>query len=152
MRPKTPAQHVAAALGQYEPRVARLAKSALSRLRKHLPGALELVYDNYNALVIAFGPTEKTSEVICSVAVYPRWANLFFMNGRRLPDPARLLKGSGSKIRHVVLEKTTDIDTPEVVSLIEAAREVAVKPLDPKQKRRVVLRAVAAKQRPRRAV
>ena len=33
--------------------------------------ALELVYDNYNALAIGYAPTERTSEAIFSIALFP---------------------------------------------------------------------------------
>jgi hypothetical protein len=150
MRARTPAQHLAHALGKYDPRVARLARAALSRMRRHVPGAVELVYDNYNALVIGFGPSEKASEAICSLAVYPRWVNLFFLHGATLPDPTRRLKGSGMRTRHVTLEQAGDLDAPEVVALIRASLAAAATRPDPGMRRRMVLRAVAAKQRARR--
>jgi hypothetical protein len=59
MPTKTPAQQLAGFLAKFEPRVAASARAALSRLRKRLPGAIELVYDNYNALAIGFGPSDK---------------------------------------------------------------------------------------------
>jgi hypothetical protein len=42
---------------------------ALAKMRARLPGAVELVYDNYNALAIGFGPTERTSEAVFSIEV-----------------------------------------------------------------------------------
>src|ERR1039458_9537409 len=64
-----------------------------------LPGAVQLVYDNYNALVIGFGPSERASEASFSIVLYPRWVTLFFLQGAGLPDPRRLLKGSGKVVR-----------------------------------------------------
>jgi hypothetical protein len=83
---KTPAQQIGIFLTKFEPRVAASARSALSRLRKRLPGATEIVYDNYNALAIGFGPSDKASEAIFSIAVFPRWVSLFFLQGAKLPD------------------------------------------------------------------
>lgn len=60
--------------------------------------------NSYNALAIGFGPTERTSDVIFSIALYPRWVSLFFFHGVGLPDPQKLLKGSGKTVRHIVLE------------------------------------------------
>jgi hypothetical protein len=59
----TPAQQLAAFLKKYDPAVAAIGRGALARLRKRLPGAMELVYDNYNALAIGFGPSTRASEV-----------------------------------------------------------------------------------------
>src|ERR1700675_5002328 len=97
---RTPAQQLCSFLAKFEPRVAASARAALSRLRKRLPGAIEIVYDNYNALAIGFGPSDRASEAIFSIAVFPRWVSLFFLQGAKLPDPDGLLQGTGTKVRH----------------------------------------------------
>jgi hypothetical protein len=145
----SPNVQLSAFLARYAPEVAAVAKAALAKLRKRLPGAVQLVYDNYNALVIAFGPSERAAELILSIALYPRWVTLFFARGAALPDPERLLKGSGTTIRHVVLGSAKDLDKPSVRALIAHAVERS-KPLDPRGRGRLVIRSVSAKQRPRR--
>jgi hypothetical protein len=137
-------------LAKYTPEIAGLAKAALVKMRKRLPGAVEMVYDNYNALVIGFGPGDRPSEAIFSIALYPRWVNLFFLQARGLRDPEKLLKGSGSTVRRIVLESAGTLDDPAVKSLMEEALERAVVPIDPASKRRLLIRAIAPKQRPRR--
>jgi hypothetical protein len=78
-------------IAKYSPDVAAVARAALIRMRRILPGAIELVYDNYNALAVAFGPSERASEAVVSIALYPRWVSLFFLqDGPRLPDPEGL--------------------------------------------------------------
>lgn len=67
----TPARQLAAFLAKYEPAVARTARGALARLKRQLPGANQLVYDNCNALAIGFGPNEETSLAVISVAAFP---------------------------------------------------------------------------------
>jgi hypothetical protein len=151
MGEQTPAKQLAAFLAKYEPDVATLAKGALARLRKRLPGAYELVYDNYNALAVAFSARDTSSAAIFSIAVYPRWVSLFFAQGARLPDTKRLLKGSGNKMRHIVLTAAEDIDSPDVEVLISAALKLAGDPIDPTGRRQLIVKSVASKQRPRRA-
>ena len=150
MPPKTPTQQLAGFLAKFEPRVATSARAALSRLRKRLPGAIELVYDNYNALAIGFGPSDRASEAIFSIAVYPRWISLFFLQGAKLPDPDKLLRGNGTKVRHIVLTETALLEKPAVKQLMAVALASATKPLNPKQRRQLIIKAVSAKQRPRR--
>ena len=82
-------------LGKYDPEIAAFAGRALARMRKLVPGAIEMVYDNYNALVIGFCPTERPSEAIFSIVLYPRYVSLCFLQGAGLPDPANRLHGSG---------------------------------------------------------
>ena len=145
----TPKQQLDAFLKKYDPTIAGIARRALTKLRKRLPGAVEIVYDNYNALAIGFGPNEKASLAILSVALYPRWVNLFFLQGARLPDPARRLKGSGNVVRSVRLEDGT-LDDPEIQKLMDLALARAKVPIDRSQRGRLVIRSVAAKQRARR--
>ena len=149
-RVETPALALAGFLAKYDPAVAGIARAALKLLRKRLPGSTELVYDNYNALAIGFGPGEKPAEAIFSIAVYPRWVSLFFLQGSRLQDPNKLLKGSGSRVRHIVLGEARDINSKGIEALIAAALAAAKTPLDPKVKRRLIIKSVSAKQRPRR--
>ena len=46
-------------VAKFTPPVAAQATACLTRMRQRLPGALVLVYDNYNALALAFSPTER---------------------------------------------------------------------------------------------
>jgi len=148
--PEQPAERsVEQFIGKYSPEVARAARAARSKVRKLLPGAFELVYDNYNALALAFSPTEKVSDVILSVALYPRWVSLFFARGTSLPDPDRVLRGSGSRIRHVVLQPVSVIDTPPVRALIRASIDTHPKRLSGSRGRTIV-KSVSARQRSRR--
>jgi hypothetical protein len=136
-------------MSRYSPVVAVVAKSALAKMRKRLPGAVELVYDNYNALVVGFGPSERASEAVFSIALYPRWVNLFFLNGAGLHDPHRLLKGKGKQVRSIVLESADILDRPEVEALIAAALGRAT-PIDANNKRKLVIRSISPVRRPRR--
>jgi hypothetical protein len=147
---RSPKEQLDGFIDRFTPEVAALARRALGKMRKLTPGALELVYDNYNALVIAFGPTERASELIFSIALYPRYPTLFFAQGARLPDPTKRLHGSGTVVRHIVLEDVGVLDQPDVRALIGVALARAKVPLDPGQRRRLVIRSVSAKQRPRR--
>lgn len=90
----TPKQQLDSFLKKYDPEIDRVARRALVEMRQRLPGAAEIVYDNYNALAIGFGPNEKSSLAIFSVVLYPRWVSLFFLQGAKLPDPARRLQGT----------------------------------------------------------
>jgi len=108
-----------------------------------------LVYDNYNALAIGFGPTERASDVVFSIAVFPRWANLFFLQGARLPDPHKLLNGSGKQARSIRLDSAELLDQPELLALIDA--EAARLGLEPGAgSGKIVIKSISAKQRPRR--
>jgi hypothetical protein len=137
-------------IDKFTPEIAKLARACLKKMRARLPGAMQLVYDNYNALAIGFGPSEKASEAIFSIVLYPRWVTLFFLQGATLPDPHKLLKGSGKVVRHFVLATAGDLDRPEIEALMTIALNRAKAPIDPKAVGSLTIRAIAVKQRPRR--
>src|ERR1035438_5289629 len=126
-------------LDKYTPAIAALARACLAKMRARLPGAVQLVYDNYNALAIGFGPSERASEAIFSIALYPRWVTLFFLQGAGLPDPRRLLKGSGKVVRHIVLASAADLDLPAIQDLMAQALQRAEASIDPAAPGRLVI-------------
>ena len=146
----SPESQLDAFLDKYTPAVATLARACLAKMRTRLPGAVQLVYDNYNALVIGFGPSERASEAVFSIAFYPRWVTLFFLQGAGLPDPKRLLKGSGKVVRHIVLGSAADLDQPAIRDLMAKALHRAEAGIDPTAPGDLVIRSISAKQRPRR--
>jgi Domain of unknown function (DU1801) len=144
-----PSDELSDFIAKFSPAIASLAEAVLDRMRKRLPGAFELVYDNYNALAIGFGPSERTSEAIFSIALYPRWVTLFFLQGANLKDPRKLLKGSGKRVRHIVLASDGALDEPGIQALMAQALKSAVVPIDPAGHGRLVIKSVSKKQRPR---
>ena len=119
-------------------------------MRKRFPSAVELVYDNYNALAMGFGPTERTSDVIVSVAVYARGVNLYFMYGRSLPDPRKLLQGQGNQGAFNRVDNIEVLKDPGVNALLEAATKHGRPPLPKKGRGCTVVKSISSKQRPRR--
>jgi hypothetical protein len=147
----SPQKHLAGFIAKFDPAIAAQAKKILAAMRKRLPGALELVYDNYNALAVGFAPTERASDVIFSIAVYPKWVSLFLFGGQKLKDPKKLLKGSGNTVRHIVLKDgAATLDDPDVKMLMTQCLAIADPPLDRRQKYRLIIKSISARQRPRR--
>jgi hypothetical protein len=147
-----PEKQLALFMAKYSPAISGLAEEAVAMMRARLPGAFEIVYDNYNALVIGFGPSERPSEAIFSIALYPKWVTLFFLHGAALNDPGKLLKGSGRRVRHVVIRQAADLDTPGVRDLVSQAVKPQGASMTVPGPRRLVIRSVSAKQRPRRPI
>ena len=148
----SPAQQFAGFLAKFSPEVRAVAKAAIATMRKRVPGATELVYDNYYALVVGFGPNERPSDAIFSIAIYPRHVSLCFLYGVELDDPQKLLQGGGNQVRHIRLDEgASTLDQPAVRALIAQAIESADVPFDRTARRRMIIRMVETKQRPRRA-
>jgi hypothetical protein len=127
-------------IARLPPEMAALTRAVLAKLRKLLPGAVEMVYDKSNSLVIGFCPTEKASAVINSIAVYRKWINLYFFEGDALPDPEGLLQGTGSTVRSIRITDARELDRPAIKALIAEARKRADPPLNPKARRKVMIR------------
>jgi hypothetical protein len=123
-------------------------------MRKRLPGALEVVYDNYNALGVGFSASDKASKIPLSIVFYPRWITLFFLKGGALPDPERRLEGKGSTVRSIRIETAKVLNETfgdeYVDRLITAAVMNVGWVLAPKDKGRVIIKFVSPKQRPRK--
>jgi hypothetical protein len=137
-------------IDKYAPEIGAAARASLRKLRKLVPGALVLVYDNYNALAIGLSPTERASDVVVSLALYPRWVSLFFMRSAELDDPGGVLRGGGKVTRHVVLKSAADLDEPAIRELIAQAVARSEKPFESKGRGRLIIKSISAKQRPRR--
>ena len=146
-----PAQQLAAFVARFDPSIVKTVRAGRVKLRKLLPGAVELVYDNYNALAIAFSPTEKASNAVVGLAIYPRWVHLYFMRGAGLPDPKKLLSGSGNQGRFLMLSgEAAELDTSNVRALLRTAVKADGVPLPWSARPSLVIKSVSRKQRPRR--
>jgi hypothetical protein len=146
----SPAKQVEGFISKFDPPVAKLARSARRAMRKRFPTAVELVYDNYNALAIGFSSTERTSDVIISVAVYASGVILYFVYGRSLPDPQKLLQGSGKQGAFIRFTDVSVLDDPGVGALLKAAEKRTEPPLPSSGRGYTVVKSISAKQRPRR--
>ena len=127
-------------IAKQPPDMAKLTKAVLAKLRPRFPGAVEMVYDKKRGLVIGFCPDERASNVINSIGVYSKWINLYFFEGDTLPDPDGLLQGSGHTVRHIRITSAADLDRPAVKALMAETLKRADPLLDPRKKRRVIIR------------
>ena len=152
MPAKTPApeKQLAGFIAKFTPEMAKRIRTARAKMRKRVPQALELVYDNYNFFVIGYGPNDKAGDAIFSIAAQAKGISLCFLQGAKLPDPKRVLRGSGNVVRSIRLEDDDTLDRPEVEALIAAALQRAKAPMPPEGKHQLIIKSISAKQRPRR--
>ncbi|HTQ03043.1 MAG TPA: hypothetical protein VMI54_04275 [Polyangiaceae bacterium] len=135
-------------IAKFSPPNQRLIRALRKAVRKLLPNANELVYDNYNFFVIAYCPTEKVSDSFFSIGANKHGANLFFgYNGTKLFDPEHLLQGSASRNRFLRLAAAKDLERAGIRALMASAVETS-KPMHV-TKGRLLIRSISPKQRPR---
>jgi len=145
------AKQIESFLAKYTPEMVRAGKQSRARMRDLLPGGIEFVYDNYNALVFGYGPDERPSDAVLSLALMPRWVTLCFLKGAKLSDPKKLLRGSGNIVRNIHLTSPAQIDEPDVMDLVQQAIAAAAPPFPGDGTRlRTIIKSISAKQRPRR--
>jgi hypothetical protein len=146
---RTPMSSVEQFLAKYSPEISAQMQAAREHLAGHFPQGFELVYDNYNALAIGFSPSERASDVVLSIAGYPKWVTLFFLKGAALQDPEKMLQGAGSQVRSVRLLPASVLTQPAVQALIQASIASVGESLTTAPPLKTVIKSVSAKQRPR---
>ena len=149
IRPADAEKQLDGFIAKFDPANQKLIRAVRTALRKRLPTAYELVYDNYNFFVIGYGPTERPSESILSIAAAANGVGLCFVHGASLPDPYRILSGSGKQTRFLHLDSAAVVARPEVEALIAAAVHHAKSPMRASGRIQLIIRSISAKQRPR---
>jgi hypothetical protein len=138
-------------IDKFAPEMQERIRSCLAKMQTQFPDAVQMVYDNYNFLVIGFGPTRRPSDAIFSLAAQRSGITLFFLQqGPQLPDPARLLRGNGKLVRSLPLETAEDLDRPDLQDLLKSALAMAAIPMEAATRGELIIKSVSAKQRPRR--
>ena len=137
---------------KFDPKHQTLIRSVRTALRKRFPTANELAYDYSSFFVIAYSPTDRGIDGIVSIAARPDRVDLHFSNGPQLPDPKKLLRGSGKQTRFVRVESARQLAHPDVEAFVSAAIGRASVPLPSKGKGTLIIKtnkSVATKKRSR---
>ena len=113
-------------LKPYDREIRDLALELRALVLEEMGPCYENIYDAYSAVAIGYGTSERLSDGIFHIAVYPRGVNLGFNEGATLDDPKGILLGSGNRIRHLTIKTVDDLKRPEVRSYIRRARKKAL--------------------------
>ena len=137
-------------ISKFDEKNQALIRATRKALRRRLPAANELVYDNYNFFVIGYCSTTRPSDCVVSIAAGANGVSLSFYQGATLPDPHKVLLGNGAQNRFLRLESAATLLRAEVEALIAAAVSQARTPLPASGRGRLIIRSISGKQRPRR--
>src|SRR4051794_17374649 len=138
-----PEAQLSSFIDKFTPEVAALTRALLAKTKARVPGATIMVYDNYNALAIGFGPSDKAGQAVFCLAGRPRGGTLCFIGGARLPDPRGLLNGGGNQVRHARLHPPGAWDDPRTQDLIGAALERSEPPIDATREQRLIIKSIS---------
>ena len=128
----------------------RLVGAMRRSLRKRLPTAHEIVYEYRDCFVISYSPSEHGYEGVLAIRASADGVKLYFNRGKELPDPEKLLKGSGKQVRSIDVESASALARPAVARLIDEAIARNRVPFAGAGRGPVVIRSTSAKQRRRR--
>lgn len=121
-----------------------------------VPDTNELIWDNYNAVAIAYSKSEKLKDAFCHIAVYGKHVNFGFNRGAELIERSLKLDGSGKLIRHLKILSTEDFQSVDLEKMIYEAvgisesrnHKLIGKPKEPKS---IVMSISEKKIRPKQA-
>ena len=137
-------------IDKFAPAHLRLIGAMRRSLRKRLPTAHEIVYEYRDNFVISFSPNEHGYEGVLGIRASADGVMLFFNRAKELPDPAKLLQGSGNQVRSIDMEGASTLALPEVARLIDEAVARNRVPFEGAGRGSVVMsRSTSAKQRQR---
>lgn len=123
----------------------RLIGAMRRSLRTRLPTAHQVVYEYSDCFVISYSPSERGYEGVLALRASADGVRLYFNRGKGLPDPERLLRGSGNQARWIQLEGAT-LARPAVARLIDEAVARNRVPFARTGRGPVVIRSGSAKQ------
>jgi hypothetical protein len=83
-------------------------------MRQCGPDVRELIHDGYATVCVQDAP-------FAYVGVFKAHVNVGFFHGATLPDPERLLEGTGKHMRHVKLKPGHAVDESSLAALVGAA-------------------------------
>ena len=96
--------------GKFEP----VAKALRALMKKEVKGVEEYV-NPWNI------PSFDSNGPLCCFMVGKEHVRFAFMRGAALPDPEKLLEGTGKGVRHVKLRSVSDVKKPGVKKLVAEA-------------------------------
>ena len=141
---------VRALIAKFAPAHLRLIGAVRRSLRKRLPSAHEVVYEYRDCFVISHSPNDRGYEGVLAIRGSAEGVQLYFNRGKELPDPAKVLRGSGKLVRFIGVEGASTLARPEVARLIDEAIARNRVPFARAGRGSVVIRTAASKPRPRR--
>jgi hypothetical protein len=110
-------------LAGHRPEVQASGRAMLGAILEALPDAV-VQYDRGDRL-LAIGTGGRMRDLVFALVPHARWLNLQLVDGALLPDPDRLIEGTGKRIRHVKIRSADQALSPAVRSIVRA--QVAVR-------------------------
>jgi hypothetical protein len=141
----TPEQQIKGFIARFEPRQQALIRALRKSMRKRFPSANELIYDYSLYFVVGYSPTDRGIDSVFSIAAGEDGVRFYFNQGQRLPDPKKILLGSGKQTRFIRIESPRTLKRPEVEALVQATLDRAKKPFATRGSGALIIKSSAEK-------
>ena len=92
-----------------------------------VPQANELIWDNYNAVAMAYSKSEKLKDAFCHISVYAKHVNFGFNRGVELTKTNIKLNGKGKLIRHLSVKNFQSFPKEDIKNMIWEAVGISEK-------------------------
>jgi hypothetical protein len=109
-----PHPKLATCIAVYEESIQDLTLELRNFITDLVPHANELIWDNYNAVAIAYSKSEKLKDAFCHIAVYAKHVNFGFNRGAELTSGTLKLNGKGKLIRHISIKDIKSFPMNEI--------------------------------------
>jgi hypothetical protein len=110
-------------LAAYDPHVADLTLALREVVLEEAPEAIESIVKSY-AVSVGFSFTGKPlKDGFCHIVTYSSYVNLGFNRGALLPDPNRVLAGTGKMTRHITFRTQGELERRFIRRYLQAAIE-----------------------------
>ena len=142
-------------LKPYEPTIQELVLALREFVLGVVPATNELIWDNYNAVAIAYSKSEKLKDAFCHIAIYAHHVNFGFNRGAELTKRELKLNGSGKLIRHIRITSIEDFQSADLKKMVYEAVSISELRNDaleglPKESKSMVMSISEKKIRPKR--
>ncbi len=114
-----PSKDVDAVLALYAPDIRGLALAARAFVLAVIPDITEMV--DVKARIIGFGYSVRYADQVCMLMPTKAGVNLGIAYAMELPDPKKILEGTGKLHRHVKLKSESDLENSALRNLLKAA-------------------------------
>jgi hypothetical protein len=114
-----PGKDVDAVLALYAPEIRGLALAARDFVLGMIPDITEMV--DVKARIIGFGYSVRYADQVCMLMPTKAGVNLGIAYAMELPDPKKILEGTGKLHRHVKLKSEADLGNAALKNLLKAA-------------------------------
>ena len=76
--------------------------------------------------MITYNFDRKTGKsLVCAIVPHMKHVNLMFSKGTQIPDPSKLLGGTGEQARHVKIRSEAETENPALRLLLKEAQKLS---------------------------